>query len=234
MHYFLLSEGEWPNDETDILALVSRFRARGAHPHRWHCYPMGLGDENTTLFDWLTSHGGGVYRCGYAKELLTAATAHRRPGLLIKQVRIEGLPTRDLLLVGRRSAVCVGDEITFAARVLKPGAAQIVLEGIVGEHRVVQRFPVVVEKDGTLAARAWGEMAVGSFLALNDPEWEPLATALATEFSIASRGTAFVIPVYTPIPHVWPTRHSPDVGQQIEKAWQDRKRNASREQPTGR
>ena len=56
-----------------------------------------------------------------------------------------------------------------------------------------QSFAVEVKDDGELAARGWGEVAVASLLALNDPWVEDLVTAYCQEFNIASRAASFLV-----------------------------------------
>ena len=46
---------------------------------------------------------------------------------------------------------------------------------------------------GELAARGWGEMAVASLLALNDPWLEELVTAYCQQFGIGSRVASFLV-----------------------------------------
>jgi hypothetical protein len=194
LHCFLLSDGKLTAGDTDLPALVARSRALFPWPTRWHCYQTGLGEENAELFSLLTRTGGGVYLCPSDKDVPAAAAAHRRPCLTVRQVRIEsaGL-ARDLFLAGRRVAVYPGGELLLAARLTAPGKAQVVLEGSVGRRAVVQRFPVEVGADGTLAARAWGELAVGSLLGARDARLEPMAVSFARHFSLATRLTSFAL-----------------------------------------
>src|SRR5262249_14579110 len=56
-----------------------------------------------------------------------------------------------------------------------------------------QSFPLDVHDGGELAARGWGEVAVASLLALNDPWVEELVTAYCQEFNIGSRAGSFLI-----------------------------------------
>jgi hypothetical protein len=192
IHCFLLSDGKLSAGETELPMVVSRMQARSPYRLRWHCYQMGLGEENGELFDLLTRHGGGVYRCGSDRDIPAAAVAHRRPCLTIEQLRFQGGPeARDVFVSGRRTAVYPGGELLVAARFERPGLTNVVLEGTIGSHRVIQRFPIEIGHQGVLAARGWGELAVASLLAPGDPRLEPIAALLATEFGIPSRVTSF-------------------------------------------
>src|SRR5262249_39586873 len=56
-----------------------------------------------------------------------------------------------------------------------------------------QTFAIDAKGEGELAARAWGEVAVASLLALNDPWVDGLVTAYCQQFNIASRSASFLI-----------------------------------------
>lgn len=194
LHCFLLSEGKLTAGDSDVPTLVARLQPRSPWPLRWHCYQTGLGEENAELFALLTRQGGGVYRCASEKDVPAAARAHSRPCLTIQRLRIEGNgKVLDQLVAGRRSVVYPGGEVLLGARFQTPGQAQIVLEGTIADRRVVQRFPVVIGAEGTLAARGWAELAVASLLALRDPRLEPEAVWLARSFAIPSRVTSFAL-----------------------------------------
>jgi hypothetical protein len=67
----------------------------------------------------------------------------------------------------------------------------LVLEGELNGRKVTQAFPIDIEDDGRLAARAWAELAVASLLSSGDPDLELPAVALAQHFRVPSRVTAF-------------------------------------------
>ena len=48
-------------------------------------------------------------------------------------------------------------------------------------------------RSGELAPRAWGEIAVASLLALNDPKLDKLVTAYCQQFGIVSRVASFLV-----------------------------------------
>ncbi len=59
--------------------------------------------------------------------------------------------------------------------------------------KIIQEFPIEITGSGELAAHAWGELAVASLLALNDPGLDNLITAYCQQFSIASRVASFLV-----------------------------------------
>ncbi len=194
VHCFLLSDGKLTAGERDLPALVARSRAHLPWPARWHCYHTGLGEENAELFALLTRTGGGVYRCPSDRDVPAAAAAHRRPALTVRRISVEPAGrARDLFVAGRRASVYPGGELLVAARLTKPGKAEIVLEGEVGRRPVVQRFPVEVSGDGELAARGWGELAVGSLVAVRHPQLDLMAAPYARYFSLPTRLTSFAL-----------------------------------------
>jgi hypothetical protein len=190
---FLLSDGHLTWGQTEPGPLVARFRQRCGFPVRFFCYRTGLGEENAELYDALTREGGGVFQCFGAHEVASAAAAHRRQCLEVQSVRFMGAEASEVLVSGRRSAVYPGGELVVAARFPRAGKAKVVLEGRFQGQRFSQSFPLEVKEDGELAARGWGEVAVASLLALNDPWNDDLVTAYCQEFNIASRSASFLV-----------------------------------------
>jgi hypothetical protein len=98
-----------------------------------------------------------------------------------------------VLVAGRRAAVYPGGELVVAARVNGAGTTTVVVEGTFQGRKVVEEFPVQVSSGGELAPRAWGEVAVASLLALNEPRFDPLVTAYCQQFGIVSRVASFLV-----------------------------------------
>ncbi|MFO0880562.1 MAG: hypothetical protein U0840_24715 [Gemmataceae bacterium] len=191
---FLLSDGHLTWGETEAAPLVARFRKRLLAPARFFCYRTGLGQENAELFEALTRDGGGVFQVYGEAEVAPAARAHRRQALLVDQVRVEGsLAAREVLVGGRRTAIYPQGDLIVTGHCAKPGTGTIVVEGTFAGKRYTQKFPLEVRPGGELAGRAWGEVAVASLLALNDPWVEELVTAYGQEFNIASRAGSFLV-----------------------------------------
>ncbi len=191
---FLLSDGHLTWGQTEVAPLVARFRKRCTIPTRFFCYRTGLGEENGELFDALSRDGGAVFQCFGKAEVAAAAGAHLRQCLGVEKVRFEGEPAlREMLVAGRRSAVYPGGELIVTGHCARPGKGKLVLEGTFQGKKYSQSFPVEIRADGELAPRGWGEVAVASLLALNDPWLEGLVTAYCQEFNIASRSASFLV-----------------------------------------
>jgi hypothetical protein len=191
---FLLSDGQITWGEADASTLAARFEARCPVPTRLFCYRTGLGADNLELFAALTRRGGGVFNCFTEADLPAAAVAHRRQCFQIDRVRLAGgVPASDVLVAGRQAAIYPGGEVIVAARVNSTGHTQVVLEGSFLGKKMVQEYPLEVTGTNELAARGWGEIAVASLLALNDPKLDELVTAYCQEFGIGSRVASFLV-----------------------------------------
>jgi hypothetical protein len=191
---FVLSDGQITWGESEAAALVARFEARAPFRTRFHCYRTGLGAENLELYGALTRKGGGIYNCFTKEDVAAAAKAHRSQCLQVDSVKVVGGPgASDVLVAGRKAAVYPGGDLIVAARMKDAGKAQVVVEGTFNGQKFAQEYPVEARGDGELAPRGWGEVAVASLLALNDPKLEGLATAYCQQFGIGSRAASFLI-----------------------------------------
>jgi tetratricopeptide (TPR) repeat protein len=190
---FVLSDGQITWGESDATALVAGFDGRCPYRTRFHCYRTGLGAENLELYGALTRKGGGIYNCFTEKDVAAAAKAHRRQCLQVEGVKVVGAGASDVLIAGRQAAVYPGGDLVVAARLKDTGKAQIVVEGTFNGQKFAQEYSVEAKSDGELAPRGWGEIAVASLLALNDPKLEGLVTAYCQQFGIGSRAASFLI-----------------------------------------
>jgi hypothetical protein len=210
---FLLSDGQVTWGDRDTNSLVARFEAGCPYSVRFHCYPIGLGAENIELFQALTRRGGGIYPCYSEAYLPAAARAHRNHCLLIERVSFRGGPggpghvMSDVLVAGRQAAVYPGGDLIVAARAnLTPappslagkgagglGHTKLIVEGTFLGERVVYEYPIEITSSSELAGRGWGELAVSSLLALNDPKLDSLVTAYCQQFGIGSRVASFLV-----------------------------------------
>jgi tetratricopeptide (TPR) repeat protein len=191
---FLLSDGQITWGEPDVGPLVARFEGRCAFPTRFHCYRTGLGADNLELFETLTRRGGGIFNVFTEADLPAAAVAHRQQCLQVERVRLVGGPAAsDVLVAGRKAAVYPGGELIVGAKVAAPGRTSLLVEGTFLGEKVVEEYPIEANGTGELAARGWGEIAVASLLAMNDPKFEPLATAYCQQFGIASRVASLLV-----------------------------------------
>ncbi len=194
INVFLLSDGHITWGEPDVAALAARFEQRCPYPTRFHCYRMGLGEENSELFEALTRKGGGVFQCYGEAELDAAAKAHRSQCLQVRRVHFVGGPqASDILVSGRRAAVYPSGELVVAARCNGIGRTTVLVEGEFAGKPVVQEFPLEVRSGSELAPRAWAEVAVASLLALHDSNYDALVTAYCQQFGIVSRVASFLV-----------------------------------------
>ena len=193
LNVFVLSDGLITWGERDVNPLVTRFEERCPLVTRFHCYRTGLGADNLELFDALSRRGGGIYNC-YEADLATAAMAHRSECLKIENVHLSGGPAaNDLLIAGRKAAVYPGGELIVAAKAAKAGRTNVVVEGTFLGKKWVQEYPIEIDGYSDLAPRGWGEVAVASLLALNNPQYDGLVTAYCQHFNIGSRLASFLV-----------------------------------------
>jgi tetratricopeptide (TPR) repeat protein len=204
LEVFLLSDGQvtWGNRDTN--SLVAHFEANCPYSARFHCYTIGLGAENIELFQALTRRGGGIYPCYSEAYLPAVARAHRSHCLQVERVSFRGGPAMsDVLVAGRQVAVYPGGELVVAARLNTESGmrnaesghprTKLVVEGTFLGERVVYEYPIDIAASSDLAARGWGELAVSSLLALNDPKLDSLVTAYCQQFGIGSRVASFLV-----------------------------------------
>jgi hypothetical protein len=194
LNVFLLSDGQITWGEDNAAALAARFEARCPVPMRFHCYRTGIGADNQELFEALTRRGGGIFNCYGEAELAACAAAHRSQCLQIDSVKIVGGPeAEDVLVAGRKAAVYPGGDLIVAARMRQPGHTSVVVEGTFLGQKFAQEYGVEVGRFSDLAGRGWGEIAVASLLALNDPKLDNVITAYCQEFGIGSRLASFLV-----------------------------------------
>ncbi|HZU35357.1 MAG TPA: VIT and VWA domain-containing protein, partial [Gemmataceae bacterium] len=190
---FLLSDGDITWGQADVNTLVARFEDACPYRVRFNCYRTGLGADNLTLFDALTRKGGGEFNC-FTDNVKDVALAHRSQCLQVDRVSIVGLPgVSDVLVAGRQAAIFPGGELIVTGRVNAPGHGTLLLEGTFLGQKFTQEYPLDVKGNDELAPRGWGEVAVASLLALNDPTYDDLVTAYCQQFGIGSRVASFLV-----------------------------------------
>ncbi|MFO0877807.1 MAG: hypothetical protein U0840_10675 [Gemmataceae bacterium] len=225
---FLLADGQASAGERDPAVLASRAERHARGPRRWHCYQMGLGEENADLYGLLTRRGGGIYRCIDETDLPTAALAHRQVCLTIDRLAFQGGPAaHDVLVAGRRAAIPAGGTLVVAARFHAAGTTTLTLEGKLGTQTVRQTYPMQIDDRGVLAPRAWGELAVHALLGPNDARLEPLALHYARRFRVPSRISALALGDYLTAPPGDDRPHRRDLDPLVQESWQ-----ACGEEPT--
>jgi tetratricopeptide (TPR) repeat protein len=194
LNVFLLSDGQITWGESQVHRLMARFEESCPFLCRFHCYRTGIGADNLELFEALTRKGGGIFNCFTDADLASAATAHRHQCFQVERVRFVGGPeASEVLIAGRKAAVYPGGELIVAAKMKSTGKTQLVVEGTFLGQKYAEEYPVEVTAAGELAPRGWGEVAVASLLALNDPKLDSLVTAYCQQYGVGSRVASFLV-----------------------------------------
>jgi hypothetical protein len=200
LNVFLLSDGQVTWGEANVSQMVASFESRCPCKTRFHCYRTGLGADNAELFEALTRRGGGVFNCFGEGEIAAAARAHRNQCFQVQSVRFEGGPAMsDVLVAGRKACVYPDGDLVVSARVAGDGSVDphakttLVVEGKYLGKKHVEEYPIELTPGTELAARAWGEVAIASLLAVNDPKLDPFVTAYCQQFGIGSRVASFLV-----------------------------------------
>ncbi len=200
LNVFLLSDGQATWGEANVGQMVASFESRCPYPTRFHCYRTGLDADNAELFEALTRRGGGVFNCFGEAEIAAAAQAHRNQCFQVEKVHFADDPEMtDVLVAGRKACVYPGGELIVAARIGSgkqenpPSKATLIVEGKYLGKKHVEEYPLEFTHGSELAARAWGEVAVASLLAVNDPKLDPLVTAYCQQFGVGSRVASFLV-----------------------------------------
>ncbi len=194
VNIFLLSDGQVNWGRTEANQVVARFENQAKFPYTFFCYRTGLSAENLELFSMLTRRGGSIFNCFSEDMVKKVATAHRRQCLQVTGVIAAGdAKVGELLVAGRKGALYPGGELIVAGRCAKPGDIELELAGMYKGREVRFSFPLTVDDKSELVPRAWGEIAVASLVALNNPELEELITAYCQHFSIGSKVASFLI-----------------------------------------
>ncbi|MHC4920738.1 MAG: VIT domain-containing protein [Planctomycetota bacterium] len=193
-YVFLLTDGQVNWGKREASALATDLQDCALIRPRVFCYRTGISAENLTLFRKLTANGGGIFNVLTEAMAKKVGLAHRRPAFLVERVEVAG--ATDVLVAGRKPALFPGGEIVVAGRYAdaakQPG--EVVLHGRFGGAEKSYRFPLQLDgAKGTLADRAWAEIAVNQMLALDDAKVEPLAVAYAQRYHIGSRVTSFLV-----------------------------------------
>lgn len=195
---FLLSDGSLNWGETAPETLVAEFTAQAPWQARFFSYRLGIGGDNPQLYQALTKSGGAVFNCE-AAALQACGTAHQAAGLLLKSVTVVGSGDQpaqpaDVVVAGSQATLFPGGSLNLALRLLAPGQAKVVLQGVVpGQGPLTVEVPVVLQPSGELAPRAWAEIAVEQLLQGHKAELDVYAVALSQHFRILSPVASFLV-----------------------------------------
>ncbi len=195
---FLLSDGSLNWGETAPETLLAEFNDQAPWQARFFSYRLGLGGDNPQLYQALTQSGGAVFNCE-AAALQACGTAHQAAGLLLKSVTVVGTGDQpaqvaDVVVAGSQATLFPGGSLSLALRLLAPGQAKVVVQGVVpGQGPLTVEIPVVLKPSGDLAPRAWAEIAVAQLLLGHQAALDQYAVALSQHFRILSPLASFLV-----------------------------------------
>ncbi len=184
---FLLSDGAATWGESDMLAMAQRLGTK----RPLFAYTTGIaGTQGPALMGLARETGGAVFHVNGDRDVARAATAHRaRPWRL---VRAEIAGTTDVLIAGRPRNVFPGQLLRLAGRGRPTEGAtlKLTLAQDGRERQVTTRLGTAL--DSPLAARAYGELAVGQLEWLGG-EARTSATAFANHYRVVGESSSLLM-----------------------------------------
>ena len=196
---FVLSDGGLNWGDTGLSSLMGRYTDETPWQARFFSYRIGIGAENTALYQALAQGGGAVFNCEGGALVVTCATAHHGSGIVLQSVELladgpTGAQFADLVVAGRQATLFPGGTLMLAAQVVKPGAAKLVIKGTapgIGPQTLI--LPLEVQPKGQLAPRAWAEIAIALLVDAHDSKLDALTLALSQHFRVASAVASFLV-----------------------------------------
>lgn len=192
VNVFVLSDGQATWGNRDISAMASAFELQCRYRPLFHCYRTGLGAENLELYQALTRRGGAIFNCFTVADLRAAGTAHRKHCWQIEHIAFSG-PSSDVLVAGRQVSLYPGGELLVTGCLSQMGKTTLRVEGTFLGKPMAREYSLQIDGESPLAQRAWGEVAVQSLLALNNPKHDELVTAYCQQFNIGSKVASFLV-----------------------------------------
>ena len=194
---FVFSDGviNWGNSSIEFI--MQQFYSQSNFNTRFFVYRTGIGAENLELYNALTRKGA-IFNCLTAESVANCSTAHEYSGMIIEEVSVVGTgddqaEISDMLIAGRQATLFPGSQLTVALKLLQEGSAKLKISGTINSvpHEIEILLSLIPA--GTLAPRAWAEIAVAQLLQTNNAELEDLAVAMSQHYKIASRLTSFLV-----------------------------------------
>ena len=196
---FVLSDGALNWGDNGLSSIIGRYTTESPWTTRFFSYRIGLGSENNALYQALAQSGGAVFNCEGGDVVAACATAHQSAGLLLQDVQLTGVGDQaaqvaDLVVSGRQATLFAGGSLLLAGRVVKAGAATLVIKGTVpGIGAKTLTYPVNLQPKGQLAPRAWAEIAVALLVDAHDKKLDKLMLAVAQHFRVASSAASYLV-----------------------------------------
>jgi hypothetical protein len=186
---FLLSDGASTWGEAD--PFVTTRQVGSGRIASLFAYRTGLaGTDVSTLSLLARELGGAVFSVNGDAEVDAASRAHRAHPVRLVEARVDG--GSDVLLAGRPQFVFPGQTLHVAGRGQPAAGAelQLVLDDA-GQRRTV-RVPLGASLASPLAARAYGQIAVGQMEELA-PATDEIATRYARTFRVPGKTASLLM-----------------------------------------
>ena len=180
---FLLSDGAatWGDDNIHMIAETLAEGPTGA----LFAYKTGQSGTATGVLEHLARESGGaVFSVANQQEVAAVATAHNKRPWTLLDVAIAG--GRDVLVAGRPRTIYPDQRLTVVGRGTPDPAAGLVLQVKRGDQLKTVRLPLTHAVPSELAARAYGQVAVGQLEDLISATAE-ISTAYARHFRVPGR-----------------------------------------------
>jgi len=184
---FLLSDGAATWGEDDLVAMAHRL----GHEHALFAYRTAVAGTHVAALEHLARQAGGaVFSVGDAAAVPTAARAHRSRPWRIVGLDVAG--ATDVMLAGRPASLYPGQTLHVAGRGRPAADAVLELRLEQGGRERTVRVPLGTPLDSPLAARTYGQVAVGQLESVGS-EGDPLATAYANHFRVVGRSSSLLM-----------------------------------------
>lgn len=182
---FLLSDGALNWGQANLHQVTRPLTAEGSHAGALFAYNTKMAGTASRVLQHLAREtGGSVFSVVREAEIDQVAIAHRQRPWKLLGVEIEG--GSDLLLAGRPSAVYPGQPLLLVGRGEPTSDKPVVLKLQRGEELKTLRLDVVQRLHATLAARTYGQVAVGQMESLGSAT-EDVSVAYARHFRVTGR-----------------------------------------------
>ena len=184
---FLLSDGAATWGEDDGARIASAFQGR----HALFAYRTGVGRSDHRMLQRLAARtGGGIFAVTSQDDIGDAAIAHTRRPWRLEAVEVKG--ALDVLVAGAPSWIYPGQVLRIVGRGAPTTQDHVRIALRRGDIQRVLRFRVPHITDSSLAARAYGEVAVGS---LEDTPGvaSDVQAAFASHFRVVGRSCSLLM-----------------------------------------
>jgi len=182
---FLLSDGALNWGQANLHQVTRPLTAEGSHAGALFAYNTKMAGTASRVLQHLAREtGGSVFSVVREAEIDQVAIAHRHRPWKLLDVELEG--ASDLLLAGRPSTVYPGQSLLLVGRGEPAADKPVVLKLQRGEELKTLRLDVVQRLHSPLAARTYGQVAVGQMESLGGAT-EDVSVAYARHFRVTGQ-----------------------------------------------